>query len=201
MTALSQNEIESLALRAARGAGFSWGLAEEAGLALGWLAARGHDGTGALLDLLNAGPLARPLPGPGRWQAQGQGPLCPITLGAALLDHARLAEGPLAGPLDLPPVAAPVLLVPFLARLADLGGTALKIEAPGLGFVMAPRVGGPLPVLATTPLALRIVPLAAALPLFDPAILDALGLYALRTTVPATETSRGGAGSATPDSD
>ena len=32
---LSQNETESLCMKAARGAGFSWGLAEEAGIAAG----------------------------------------------------------------------------------------------------------------------------------------------------------------------
>src|SRR4029078_635119 len=35
---VSRNEIESLALKAARGAGMSWGLAEEASVGAGWLA-------------------------------------------------------------------------------------------------------------------------------------------------------------------
>lgn len=34
---LSRNETESLCMKAARGAGFSWGMAEEAGFATGWL--------------------------------------------------------------------------------------------------------------------------------------------------------------------
>ena len=50
--ALSQNEIESLCIKAARGAGYSWGLAEQAGFAAGWLAARGLDATAPLLALL-----------------------------------------------------------------------------------------------------------------------------------------------------
>ncbi|MEF9603350.1 DUF3726 domain-containing protein, partial [Paracoccus sp. PXZ] len=46
---LSRNETEALCLKAARGAGMSWGLAEEAAFAAGWLGAHGIDGAGALL--------------------------------------------------------------------------------------------------------------------------------------------------------
>ena len=49
---LSQNEIEQLCLKAARGAGMSWGLAEEAGFAAAWLAMRGLHGPGGLLAQL-----------------------------------------------------------------------------------------------------------------------------------------------------
>ena len=45
----SLNEIDSLCQKAARGAGLDWGLAEEAGFAAAWLAARGADGAAALL--------------------------------------------------------------------------------------------------------------------------------------------------------
>ena len=38
---LSRNEVASLCMKAARGAGMSWGLAEEAGFAAAWLVQHG----------------------------------------------------------------------------------------------------------------------------------------------------------------
>jgi hypothetical protein len=51
---MSQNEVSALCLKAARGAGMSWGLAEEAGFAASWLTARGIDGPRHLLTHLTA---------------------------------------------------------------------------------------------------------------------------------------------------
>ena len=112
---VSLNEIESLALKAARGAGMSWGLAEEAAeaarlarraFALPWAA--------ALLGLFETadwhGAIAgderclRPV-SPGEW-------LCPIRVGAFLSDL-----GAAAPPLILA-VRRPLLLLPFVARRA-----------------------------------------------------------------------------------
>ena len=41
---LSRNEVASLCMKAARGAGMSWGLAEEAGFAAAWLVQHGING-------------------------------------------------------------------------------------------------------------------------------------------------------------
>ena len=46
----SLNAVESTAKRAARGAGYPWGLAEEAGKATRWLSHQGLEGCGALFD-------------------------------------------------------------------------------------------------------------------------------------------------------
>ena len=46
------NEVEATAKRAARGAGYSWGLAEEASKATRWLCAKGIDGSAVLAGLL-----------------------------------------------------------------------------------------------------------------------------------------------------
>lgn len=233
---LSRNEVESLGLKAARGAGFSWGLAEEAGLGLGWLWAEGIDATAVLLALLTArgAGQGRPVPGPGRWRAAKEGaPLCPIALGAALLDRAGLADGPLSLALDLGPVAAPVLLVPFLFRAGQAKGAGLLLEWPGGGLLIGPAglERGSLADLGTAPLVLRTRPAPGSaeapqaqsdplpppplppphlpaphlppppLPSIAADILKGLEALALRTTVPPSETSRSGAGSATPDHD
>ncbi len=50
----SLNEYEALALRAARGAGLSWGLAEEAGKAVRILSSLGLESAQILLEALEA---------------------------------------------------------------------------------------------------------------------------------------------------
>ncbi len=218
-TALSQNEIESLCMKAARGAGFSWGLAEEAGVALGILAAQGIDGTAALLQLLVkrlAGPegAGHPTPTAGRWHAADQGLLCPITLGAALLDCALLPDGPFAFETKLDPVAAPVLLVPFLLRGAALTGMDLMASWQDGAIQIAAKGGFDRAAVEDlghkTSLALTLRPAGncagsaagkADLPRLGAAVLDGLDRLALRTTVPPSEVSRRGAGSASADND
>ena len=50
----SLNEMEATAKRAARGAGYSWGLAEEASKATRWLCTQGLDGAAELAHVLGA---------------------------------------------------------------------------------------------------------------------------------------------------
>ncbi|KMW60818.1 hypothetical protein AIOL_000983 [Candidatus Rhodobacter oscarellae] len=52
---MSLGELQALAAKAARGAGLSWGLAEEAGWAVRWLEARGLAGAAALAGVLPEG--------------------------------------------------------------------------------------------------------------------------------------------------
>jgi hypothetical protein len=94
MIVCSLNEVEAYGRRAARGAGMSWGLAEEAGKAARWLSARGLPGVELLLRLLTANdgrPYACMAPAidGGRWESP-DGELCPVCCGAALSD--RIAE-------------------------------------------------------------------------------------------------------------
>ena len=53
---LSLNEVQAQAFKAARGAGYAWGLAEEAGKATRWLCGHGLDGVALLVELLEAAP-------------------------------------------------------------------------------------------------------------------------------------------------
>ena len=101
----------------------SWGLAEEAGKAVRWLAARRLPAVALLADLLtrNDGLSYQalvPVPGAGAWHAPG-GTLCPICIGAALSDRHGIL--PSAGePLVLAETACPLLLAPFLPPAAVL---------------------------------------------------------------------------------
>ncbi|KRW96234.1 DUF3726 domain-containing protein [Paracoccus sp. MKU1] len=214
---LSRNETEALCLKAARGAGMSWGLAEEAAFAAGWLGAHGIDGAGALLRHLDAVGAAkfdqlRPWPQPGYWRAASDGVLCPICLGSALLDHAGLADGPFAAPVQTDAASQPVLLAPFLAEAGARLGGAISLSCAGLALSLG--AGQPdtqalaaLAGIATAPV--RLAPSAFApcpsMPMQPAAVSTAtiatLEAYALRITVPATEASRRGAGAGSNDND
>ncbi len=217
---LSRNETESLCMKAARGTGFSWGMAEEAGFAIGWLVAQGIDGASALLELLTrkAGrPLTgTPRPAPGYWQSPDGSPLCPIHLGAALIDRALLADGPFARETRLDPVETPLLLVPFLVRAALISQKPLIVEWNG--YILQITLDGAFDRRALAALAgLQVTAMKIAqtakpgaktfptepgrLPSLLVSTLNELGTLALRTTVPATHASRSGAGSSTSDND
>ena len=116
----SLNEIETHAKRAARGAGLSWGMAEEAGRATRWLAAHGLSGPEVLSDVLAQSDqrslhrVSPPTLG-GEWRAP-EGDLCPFSAGTALNDCAnRLTTGQ---SVKMGNVAGPLLVVPFAAWAA-----------------------------------------------------------------------------------
>ncbi len=137
----SLNEVEGLARKAARGAGLSWGLAEEAGRATRWLMAAGLPGADMLAGLLQrndgreyaglcpAGPA-------GLWQARDE-LLCPIICGATLSDHAMVIA-PDQG-VKLGPVSFPMLLLPFAAAVADLWQQSVCITWDGAEIRVAPE--------------------------------------------------------------
>ena len=213
-TSLSRNEIETLCLIAARGAVMSWGLAEEAGFAAGWLAAWGMDGAGALLaHLQNLAPCAIAVRDR-NWNATSDAALCPIQLGATLDDHAALAAGPWSAPITIKAVRQPILLVPFLARAAKACAKPLALKWPGSSLMIL--ASGDMEPTALTALSCVDVSTLTLSPTFDgapcktsgrtmaslsAATLEGLNTLALRTTVPASDTSRRGAGSATSDND
>ena len=209
-TRLSLPEIEALCLKAARGAGFSWGLAEEAGFAARFLAARGLPGPEVLLRLLDgrAEDSSAPVIGTDRVWRGGQ---CPIATGAALSDFAGLPQGPAQGPIVLETLAQPLLILPFACLAARLGKSALQVTWPG--FDASVQAGGIILGL-TEELQANVatvrVEVSPALGVFPPltdgrtltaAVWAGLDAYALRTTVPSSAASRAGAGAGGSDND
>ncbi|MCQ0092290.1 DUF3726 domain-containing protein [Roseovarius sp. M141] len=210
----SLGEIEGLARKAARGAGFDWGMAEEAGKAVRWLAGLGLPGPevlDAFLAAYDRTPHAQMRPmdvtAP-TWTAAG-GPLCPISAGAALCDIAQ--DAGLPGDIAIPECACPLLLIPFVAAASEDGGHALHVVWEGGEFAFASDIRGH----ATVPMALmgRAVirrGTAPDLPLprcqlrydLDSAPAARLTDLARRTYAPDTEASRtSGAGSGLSDND
>ncbi|MFK7754879.1 MAG: DUF3726 domain-containing protein [Sedimentitalea sp.] len=217
---LSCNEAASLCMKAARGAGMSWGMAEEAGFAAAWLVSHGIDGPShmrAHLERADGRDWADLCPSatPGDWQnAHGQ-PACPIILGATMCDYADLPEGPNSGAtVALGPVSAPILLVPFLVELAHSKSLAFKLSWPEGAIridndetwlqAALQSLGVPQLVLTLSAKAAQPhKPSAASMPNAQTtaATIAALNAFAMRTTVPATEASRTGAGSTLSDND
>ncbi|RTL69105.1 MAG: DUF3726 domain-containing protein [Hyphomicrobiales bacterium] len=217
---LSFNEIEGTALKAARGAGFSWGLAEEAGFAARWLAERGFDWLPPLLAACDAhlsGENANiTMDGTRVSPAAGSRSLCPIQIGAWIADRRDLADG-----LILTSLRAPLLLLPFLDLLsAHCGTIALSLRPAGSDASASFRIcrgdlwAEPLPASCVVDEALalieqaparlergNVVRLARPAPT-DPALADRLKGLEIRTYVPASHHSRvAGAGAGLSDND
>ena len=90
MPRYSLTEIETHTRKAARGAGYHWGEAEELGKAVRWLCAAGFDGVAEVLELLHAvdGQVDKYRPNAGLLKGEPQQKLCGLSLGCALADRA-----------------------------------------------------------------------------------------------------------------
>ncbi len=150
---LSRSEIEATALKASRGAGMAWGMAEEAAFATLWLADHGIDGLALLARHLDRLAVARAGAGvkvgakvgagagsalqitAAGWHCNGV--LCPLTAGAALGDHFDLVQGPLQRPVVLSDLSAPALILPFLAAAAARTGAVVVVGWPGVTVVLS----------------------------------------------------------------
>ncbi len=207
------NEIEAAAKRAARGAGVSWGIGEEAAKATRWLCAQGLDGVAILSGLLaeidgkSAEELC-PQALHGKWSAEG-GAMCPLLSGASLSDCAALVS---KGPIQLSNVHFPLMLLPFAASVASQLSQVVTLEWEGGQAVCD---GMALTLTCTTPLqshtALATLQLGGVLGEVvavntratpNPAAWEVLNTFAHRTFAPATEASRlAGAGAGLSDND
>ena len=123
---VSLNEIESLTLKACRGAGMSWGLAEEAAQAARWLALHGIPWETALVDILvRRSDIAAPVrEGLTLQPARTGAMLCPVHAGAAIADLLDCDQT-----WTLVDLLQPVWLLPLLQRrlAAD---AMLNLELP-----------------------------------------------------------------------
>ena len=213
----SLNEIEVMGKRAARGAGLPWGLAEEAGKAARWLAARGLSGPEQLAEILtlNDGKSYEdlaPVSVDGEWRARADR-LCPLVCGAALSDRAtEIAAG---REFELGPVSRPLLLAPYAAAAAEQAGCSIELSWDGAAMVVTPEGLS----IDTAPDALTargadhvrcrrvegtetVSPAGQRARTVDAETWARLNAFALRTFAPATEASRlAGAGAGLTDND
>ena len=193
MIDLSLNEAETLAAKAARGGGFSWGYAEEIGRGARGLAAQDDSWSKALLALLEA---AASFQAPdreriARWR-RGEGdvtnaqPLCPVRTAALLLDEGREL---CREPLRLINVGLPIWLLALLGR-SNIWVADVEDKNATRGDVIIRRADEP------------ERPANGRRAAIEPQIFAALNLYAVKTYVPESERSRArGAGGGRVDDD
>ena len=210
----SLSEIEGLARKAARGGGFSWGMAEEAGKAVRWLASINLPGPEALANFLEAydrTPHALMRPGDtsiNTWRAKG-GTICPISAGAALCDLAQ-SDAP-SRDIHIIGCAYPLLLLPFVRGASEDGGQPERMIWNAGVFAFAADVRGhtDAPMTACADVQIRAgtaddLPLPSCQMRYDLAEGPAarLALMAARTYAPDTDESRtAGAGAGLSDND
>lgn len=209
MLHLSLSEISALSCRAIRGAGRSWGEAEEGADAACWLARAGLDWAGALTSLLR-----RPLGDSPVSDAPTQGNLCPLRTGMMLADFACLPNGPGSRAMQLSNLCDPVFMLPFLATAASRTKQRMKMEWVGARTVITPDAAPWLEgaFAAAHPVAAVIVPVSSfertlgAWPSAHRAHLTTLQYQelcttALNATVPNSTSSQTGAGAQGNDND
>jgi hypothetical protein len=175
---LSLNEAETLAAKAARGAGYSWGLADEVGRAARILAAQGESWGEALLALADG---AQTFEAPaderialwrrGEHDAPGARPLCPVRTGALILDGPALAAVTRISNVGLP--------IWLAAMLRQSGGWIVEFNRSLAVSDVTIRRGARVEYAS-----------GARRALIAPPSFAALNGYAARTYVPASERSR-----------
>lgn len=210
----SISEIQAACLKAARGSGLPWGLAEEAGMSAAWLAAAGLPGPELMLQLLEGPRGEPPAVASGSWRAARGGSICPVRAGAALCDFATLPEGIGAGTLAIADVRLPLLVLPFAAQIARRTGRRIAAEWPNMRAVLGPngyrlsvtQQGAELAPMATVTLAWTgqadgLIGLKCSGRRVVLDIWRRLDERAMKTTVPATARSHADAGAAASDND
>lgn len=184
---VSLNEIDAMAKKAARGAGYPWGIAEEAGRAVRWLEARGLPGLAALLRQLEDGAITQ---------------TSPLLAGVALSDRAQAIAGGEA--FNASAVDEPLLLLPFAAAAADVSNRAIDLAWGHIRFravAGAATLSGRVAAIATRSATIRAEAASGTLdglPLheriagiaIDKALWAGLDGFAVKTYVPASEASR-----------
>lgn len=202
---LSFGEFGALVAKAFRGAGYSWGLTEDASFAAQRLAEFDASAGDAVVRLLHttSGIDTTTLMPNAEWASVGD-LLCPVCVGATMIDSGQCPEVVFDGLVE------PALLTPFLARLAE-GSHGYSLEwTDGSCEVTAEATAftGELPRAATSVrLSARAdAPLGTIVRLtrveLDEATSSTLASFAQRTYAPATEESRlTGAGAGILDED
>jgi len=218
---VSLGQIEQMARKAARGAGFAWGLADQVGQAVRWLHTYALNGAPALAAHLDdctcdgAPDYAARAPArlAGVWRAP-IGPLDPLATGASMSD----CIDAMPGGIETAAIARPLLAAAFIGHAAHSEGLAFEVTWPGCVLSCARgrvRAGGPA-VDAATAAFMRCRPCAPHGPAFggrcraarivetavNAGVWARLEHHARRTHVSATAASRlAGAGAGLHDND
>lgn len=191
----SFSEIRSLSVKATRGAGLPWGLAEEAGFAVEWLERNGIPGSEALAAYVEETEA----------NASFTADQCPITQGTWISD---------SGSVELPEnlsVFQPVLLIPFLSLCCGRKDLSLAWSRGSATFTNTEILECSGEVVPATAEMVTLKPASVTVAHSEPttrvpenrrSAVVILNRFAAKTYAPATEESRlAGAGAGTTDND
>ena len=124
----SSSEIITVSKRAAKAAGYSWGVAEEVGKNIDMLELIGIAGIENLKSYLRDIQKKTPI-GPNAIKSQNKIDnecLCPILTGVCLIDDFKKVE--LLKEINFFNVSYPLLMIPFISRLSFLIGKRVSIN-------------------------------------------------------------------------
>lgn len=209
---VSLNQIEQMARKAARGAGYAWGLAFDAGRAVRWLHAYRLDGASALAAHLDGigddfdFAARAPASLTGVWRA-AHGALDPLATGASMSDSIDAMPR-----IETAAIARPLLAAGFVICAVESADAAFEVTWHGCVLRCARgrvRVSGAVdtdvaPFMHCRPAARNFRGRAARIgeAAIDAGAWSALQRHARRTHVPATAASRRtGAGAGLRDND
>lgn len=136
MTHYSLSEIRALCIKAARGAGFSWGLAEEAGAIAFWLESQGLQGATAIARYLTVATqekLRLPNSKSPSW-AWDDGYVCGLQAASYLSDLGVIALED--GGKSVDKITMPVLMIPACQRISNMCGEAICVNWQGATFLI-----------------------------------------------------------------
>ncbi len=128
---MSLNEIQTLAMKAARGMGLPWGLAEDAGNATKWLDMRMLDGANSLCKVLKSFENASyadlmPQIEDRNWKARRK--VSALLAGISIADRPSIIAP--AG-IKIEALECPVFMLPFLSHASRVIGKNVYIKANG----------------------------------------------------------------------
>lgn len=193
MPRYSLTEIETHTRKAARGAGYHWGEAEEAGKAARWLCSMGIDGAGTMLKLLQTidGQVDEHRPNAGLSKCEPQKKVCGLSLGCTLSDHGL---DMLDGLVVTGQIQSPLITFAVLGNsLRDCAIFATTDQGQAMISPEICLIAGDFK--AAHSIEYKVIALPEKIkdtevPEIDHRIWDALNEFVKRTYVPATEESR-----------
>jgi len=129
------SEIDTTSKRATRGAGFSWGIAEEVGKNMRLLELYGLPGIKNLNKFLKdyKEKQFQKITLISETNYASKNPFCPITLGTNFIDQVNLLDKKLN--IQISNLAFPILFIPFVSRASEIIGKKIFLKVDDKEFL------------------------------------------------------------------
>ncbi len=129
------SEIDTTSKRATRGAGFSWGIAEEVGKNMRLLELYGLPGIKNLNKFLKdyKEKQFQKITLISETNYASKNPFCPITLGTNFIDQVNLLDKKIN--IQISNLAFPILFIPFVSRASEIVGKKIFLKVDDKEFL------------------------------------------------------------------